>query len=56
MIKAFCIWYLRVTDTAVLMNLILEDDVHVTVRKEQKKFYHSRPDRCDNGSLHIYYE
>lgn len=55
MLKNLCIWYLRMTNTAVFLNLTLEDDVHVSVSSKQR-VYHTRPSRHDNGSLHIYYE
>lgn len=52
MLKSFCIWYLRMTNTAVFLNFEILEDVHVAT--DAKKVYTTQLTSRDNGSFNLY--
>lgn len=52
MIRAFCIWYLRMTNTAVFLNFEIVHDVHVAT--DAKRIYQTQLTKRDKGSFIVH--
>lgn len=54
MLRNLCIWYLRITNTAVFLNFEILEDVHVAT--DAKRVYNTQLTSRDGGSLNIYHK